>query len=92
VTTAERELWLDANPDDKLASLRAHAAHVAARIDEVLDWIEADPPDPRAKRRRFSNGMWAVSATIAGDEWIVLWEEDEPNHPVIRFIGESSSI
>jgi len=29
----------------------------------ILDWIEAEPPDVRSKRRRSSNGIWAVTRT-----------------------------
>jgi hypothetical protein len=89
---AKRELWLDPIPDDKLATLELSLPRVAERIDQVLDWIETDPPDPRCKRRRFSNGMWAVSLVVDGVDWIVLWDENEADHPVIRFIGESASI
>ncbi|MHB2022144.1 MAG: hypothetical protein ACYCO3_02245 [Mycobacteriales bacterium] len=65
---------------------------VAAAIEESLDWIEAEPVGPRAKRRRFSNGMWAIPHSIAEGEWLVLWEEDPPGQPVVCFIGETTSL
>jgi len=47
-----------------------------ARIDECLDWIEAEPMDPRAYRRMFSGGVRAISRDVNGEEWLVLWEPD----------------
>lgn len=87
-----REVELDPVPSDRLDSLHAQLPRVAAAVEEVLDWIEAEPPDLRAKRRRFSNGLWVVVRPVDGDEWIVLWEEDPPGQPVVRFIGESVSL
>lgn len=83
---------LDPIPADELDSLHATLPSVAAAIEESLDWIEAEPVDPRAKRRRFSNGMWAILRSIADGEWLVLWEEDPPGYPVVRFIGETTSL
>lgn len=87
-----RAVQLDPIPADKLDSLHSTQTRVAAAVEECLDWIEADPVDQRAKRRRFSNGMWAIVRTVAEDEWLVLWEEDPPGQPVIRFIGETASL
>lgn len=86
------EVELDPIPADKLDSLHEHSPRVAAAIEEILDWIEAEPTDPRARRRRFTNGMWAVVRVVAGDEWLVLWEEDPPSQPVVRFVGETASL
>jgi len=47
-----------------------------ARVDECIDWIEADPMDPRAYRRMFSGGIRAISRDVNGTPWIVLWEPD----------------
>ena len=47
-----------------------------ARIDECLDWIEAEPMAPRAYRRMFSGGVRAISRDVNGEEWLVLWEPD----------------
>lgn len=86
------QIELDPIPAERLDSLHARLPRVAAAIEEILDWIEADPADIRAKRRRFSNGIWVVVRAVDGDEWIVLWEEDPPGQPVVRFIGESASL
>jgi hypothetical protein len=87
-----RELELDPIPAEKLDSLHAMLPEVAEMVEQILGWVEADPVDPRAKRRRFSTGMWAVVRPASGSEWLVLWDEDDPGHPVIRFIGETASL
>ena len=83
---------LDPIPYSTLEDLHLHMPRVAARIEDCLDWLEADPVDPRARRRQFTNGMRAISPIIDGDEWLILWEEDPPNTAVVRFIGQSDSI
>ncbi len=87
-----RQLELDSAPAEKLDSLHATLPKVAAAIEECLDWIEAEPVEPRAKRRRLTNDMWAILRPAAGSEWLVLWDEEELDHPVIRFIGETTSL
>lgn len=86
------DVELDPIPADKLDSLHAHQPRIASAIEEVLEWIEAEPIDPRARRRRFTNGRWAVVRVVTNDEWLVLWEEDPPGRPVVRFIGETASL
>ncbi|MHB8341656.1 MAG: hypothetical protein ACYDB7_10855 [Mycobacteriales bacterium] len=83
---------LDPVPAEKLTSLHATLPKVAEVIEVALDWIEADPVDPRAKRRRFSNGMRAIVRPAADADWLILWEEDPPGQPVVRFIGETASL
>ena len=87
-----REVLLDPIPAEKLDSLHATLPTIAGAIEEARDWFEADPVDPRARRRRFSNGMWAVIRFVADAEWLILWEEDPPGTPVVRFIGETASL
>lgn len=87
-----RELELDPIPADMLESLHATAPHVAERIEECLDWIEVDPPDIRARRRCFTNGMWAIVGSVDGSDWVIFWDEDEPGRPVVRHIGETASL
>ena len=85
-------LELDPGPADALDALWSRSEKLADRIEHALDWIEADPPDPRAKRRRFSNGMWAISVNAAGEDWLVVWEELDPGRPIVRLIAESTSL
>ena len=87
-----RELWLDPIPAAKLDGLRVTNANLVEVIEECLDWFEASPVDPRAKRRRFTNGMWAIVRSADGTDWLVLWDEDIPDRPVVRFIGETVSL
>ena len=64
---------------------------IGERLEEALDWIEASPPDSRSRRRRFSGGIWAIDLAVAGESWLILWE-DHPTSPPIWFIGESSAL
>jgi hypothetical protein len=65
---------------------------LADAVEEALDWIEADPVDPRATRRRFSNGIWVIAVRRGDQAWTILWEEPAPGHPVVRHIAETTSI
>ena len=87
-----RRLSLDPDPADALDALWARNRKLADAVEDALDWIEAEPPDRRAKRRRFSNGMWAITLVAAGEEWLVVWEEPGPDEPVVRHIGETTSL
>lgn len=64
---------------------------VAQRVDEILDWIEADDPQRRHKPVRFTDGQWAVSFPALGARWVLLWEADE-DIAVVRHIGQVTSI
>lgn len=86
-----RELALDPTPAEKLDAVWTRSERVAGRLEEALDWIEADPPDVRAKRRRFSNGLWVIAVREAGEDWTILWEDVEGG-PVVRLIDETTSI
>ncbi len=88
---ADRELHLDPEPDHALDLLHDQQQGAARCVEEILDWIESEPADPRARRRRFTNGLWAVTFTADGGDWIVLWDEPEPGRPVVRHIGPTSS-
>lgn len=87
-----RPLLLDPSPFDTLRTLHDRHPRVADAIEDALDWIAADPPDPRAKRRRFTNGVWAITVYAGGEEWLVIWEEPTPDEPFVRHIGESTSL
>jgi hypothetical protein len=87
-----REVELDPIPAQKLDRLHDAQPVVVAALEECLDWIEAEPVDVRARRRRFSNGMWAILRTVAGAEWLILWEEDTAGQPIVRFLGETLSL
>lgn len=87
-----RALELDPIPAEALDNLYSRAPKVAEAVEDALDWVEADPPDPRSRRRRFTNGRWAISVHAAGEEWIVIWEEPVVDQPVVRHIGEVTSL
>ena len=81
---------LDPIPAATLSGLWTRLPRVADGLDEALDWIETG--DPRAKRRRFTTGMWAITRVLAGTESLLLWEEDPPGVAIVRHIGEATSI
>lgn len=81
---------LDPEPDRVLNHLYGSDPHIAARIDECIDWIDTEPMDPRAYRRMFSNGIRAITREVDGEEWQILWEPDGSGIDVVRFIGNSS--
>lgn len=64
---------------------------LADRIEEGLDWIEADPADIRAKRHGFTGGKYAFEVTYELQTWIVVWAENhaDPTHPTVYYVGES---
>lgn len=85
-----RRLQLDPIPAAKLDQLYDLDPDAAELIEQCLDWIESDPVDVRAKRIVFTNGMRAIRRMVKGREWLILWDEDEPGNPVVRFLDESS--
>lgn len=87
-----RQVELDPAPAATLACLHLTSPSIATAMEEALDWIEADPVDPRVQRRQFSHGTWAVVRLVADAEWLILLDEDPPGTPVIRFIGETASL
>jgi hypothetical protein len=84
------EVRLDPEPYDALNDLHEHNPVVADAIEDVLDWIEAEPIDARARRRRFSNGLWAATTFAARADWVVLWEESNDQIRHVRYIGPST--
>jgi len=63
----------------------------ADRIEEGLDWIEADPVNIKAKRHGFAGGQYGFEITYTDETWIIVWAENrtDPTHPTVYFIGES---
>ena len=87
----QRGALLEAAAQSALDAAWMRDEKIGERLEEALDWIEASPPDPRARRRRFSSGIWAIALMIAGEDWLILWE-DHPDTPQVWFIGESSTL
>jgi hypothetical protein len=61
-------------------------------VEEALDYVEADPPDPRAKRRRFTNATWAITVHARRQERLVDLGERTASGPVVRHLGEATSL
>jgi hypothetical protein len=85
------DLHVDSQPYDALTALYAHNPKLADAVDEVLDWLEAEPVHAHAKRRRFADGMWVVSVIRAGGDWTLLWEE-QSGTIYVRALVETTSI
>lgn len=83
---------LDPEPDRVLLALYGRDPHIAARIDQCIDWIEAEPMDPRAYRRMFSNGVRAITCVVGSEEWLILWEPTDAGIDYVRFIGQSDAL
>jgi len=87
-----RELELDPQPSAALDAIWNRNPRLAEQLEVALDWIESDPVDPRARRRRFSNGMWVIGIVAAGEDWTLVWDEEESGSPIVRLIVETTSI
>jgi len=83
---------LDPEPDRVLLALYSSDPHIPARIDECIDWIEADPMDPRVYRRMFSNGVRAITSVVSSEEWLVLWEPTDSGIDYACSIGQSDAL
>lgn len=64
---------------------------VAVRVDEILDWIEADDAQRRHKPSLYLDGQWAVSFRALGEYWVLIWEPDG-EVAAGRHIGQVTSI
>ena len=88
------ELWFDPAADRVLAELASDDARrvLADRVDAVLDAIESEPGRFDLRRHRLMIGLWGVTVSAQGHDWIVLWEQ----HPsiagaiVIHYVGPAS--
>jgi hypothetical protein len=85
------ELNFHVDADLQMNDLEAESAKVEilSKVNAVLALIASDPTDSRLRRRRFSNGLWAVEIRSNSDELTILWDgEDLPESVTIRFIGQ----
>ena len=61
------------------------------RLNDLLDVLEADPADPRVRRRRFIDPpLWCFTVRDAVDTHVVLWELDLAGDPVVVHLGSAS--
>jgi len=86
-----RQINLTPEAQQALDELWSRNESFADRIEEGLDWIEADPPNIRTKRHGFASGHYGFEITYALETWIIIWAENraDPMHPTVYFIGES---
>jgi hypothetical protein len=78
---------MDPEPHDELVKLYKTDPTFAARVDEWLDHIEADPTDAMVRRRLIRPGrLWAITISEPDRDSLILWDLDGDT-PVIRYLG-----
>ncbi len=86
------DLLFDEEADAELIRLEndpGSEAIVRVLEERVFRPLAHDPTDPTLRRRRFTNGLWAVTVWVGDDEISVLWDgEDLPATVVVRWIGK----
>lgn len=86
------DLKFDFEADAQLTELENNPgsqALVQALEERVFRLLARDPGDPVLRRRRFTNGLWAVTVWVGDDEMSVLWDgEDLPKSVTVRYIGK----
>jgi hypothetical protein len=83
------ELLFEEEADAALAALEADAgrSELLARVNEILDILEDDPGDRRARRRRYQIiDAWGVPVHGNGEDWLILWDLQD-SQVVIRYLG-----
>lgn len=79
---------LQLEPDAEDAHARVPLP-VARWADRVFDWLEEEPINVQARRHAFTNGLWAVTAQLDGEGWLILWEQQGPDL-VVHYLGENT--
>ena len=83
-------LLFNLDADRQLARLQVDTrrGQLYDRINDVLDAIEDDPGDPLVRPRRYrSPPIWGVPVHGSGEDWLVLWSENEAGS-LVHYIGE----
>ncbi|MEZ5204809.1 MAG: hypothetical protein R2701_10640 [Acidimicrobiales bacterium] len=58
------------------------------RLNVLLDVLEAEPTDPRVRRRRFTDPpLWCFVVAGSHEDWAVLWSPDAGGDPVVVHLG-----
>ena len=64
-----------------------------ARVDEVLDALEADPGQAWLRAHRFQDPLvWCVTFDSQGESWAILWsfDGDDTSRVLVDYIGPAS--
>ncbi len=86
----------DTAADEAMCRLEADPAarELHARVQAVLDLLEADPGNARLRKLRFTNGLWGVVVPSPSANVVILWEPHptEPTDVVVQYIGPASFV
>lgn len=65
--------------------------HVLAdRLEAMLNLLERDAGDARVRRHRMRPpGLWAIFVSGSGEDWALLWDEDDDGAPYVHYAGSS---
>ena len=83
------ELLFAPDADRQLVAMRADTglSELYQRVNDVLDDIEDDRHSRRIRRRRYHRpSMWGVPVHGSGQEWLILWSEQD-HGPLVHYIG-----
>ncbi len=75
--------------DQQLVALRAEVrlSQMYERVNDILDEIEDGRRSHRIRRRRYHRpAMWGVTVQGSGEEWLILWSEQD-HGPLVHYIG-----
>jgi hypothetical protein len=79
----------DAQPLQLYVALeKAGSLELLDAIDDAVDILETEPGSAQARRRSFTAGVWGIPVRTRTDEWLVIWEHEEPDIIVVRYLGE----
>lgn len=65
---------------------------LADRLEAMLDLLQRDAGDAQVHRHRMrSPGLWAIFVSGSGEDWALLWDEDDAGTPYVHYAGPSWS-
>lgn len=84
-----RILWSELADDAMTALEVSNQPQLLAAVRRILSVLEDDPGQAMVRRRRFQNGLWAISVRGANEGWVILWEpsQENPDEVVVRYLG-----
>ncbi len=88
IGVADMELSDDAEAALSTLQTDSRSEQLYERVNDVLDQIEDDPSAHAVRRRQYRDPpLWGVPVHGSGEDWLVLWHEDEPGTISVYYIG-----